>query len=245
MCYANLSLNLNFGFGPGGCVMPPHHHHNHHHHGPHGPHHHHHGPHGPHHHHHGPHGPHHHHHGPHGPHHHHNGNLSDAVVGHKPGFFGCRDMKGYGLDLNNNGRYDAGRDGVLGFDFNRNGKIDRQEIERSREALKAFGGNYDLNGDGRTSLCEKIRGNSLQKRMQGVDTNHDGRLSASEIASGGGRVLIDQNRDGNFSCNESFSPFNIPTPGFGRGRLDFVDPQYNHNQVSHGWSWGHPPYFGC
>ncbi|MCA9794570.1 MAG: hypothetical protein KC910_22335 [Candidatus Eremiobacteraeota bacterium] len=162
MCYANLNLNLNFGFGPGGCVMPPHHH------GPHGPHHHH--------HHHGPHGPHHQGgpcgpQGPWGPHHHHNGNLSDAVVGHKPGFFGCRDMKGYGLDLNNNGRYDAGQDGVLGFDFNHNGKIDRKEIEQSREALKAFGGNYDLNGDGRTTMCEKIRGNSLQKRMQGIDRN--------------------------------------------------------------------------
>ena len=74
--------------------------------------------------------------------------LDGAVVGHRPGFFGCRPVRGYGLDLNNNGRYDRGQDGVLAFDFNRDGRLDKKELTKSREMLRAFGGNCDLNGDG-------------------------------------------------------------------------------------------------
>lgn len=172
------------------------------------------------------------------------GNLDGAVVGQKWGFFGPRDVKGFGVDLNGNGRYDRGSDGVIGFDFNRNGKVDRKEIERSREMLRAFGGSNDLNGDGKTNICEKMKAKSYRKRMQKMDTNRDGRLSTHELAAGGGKVLVDHDRNGRFSRNETYSPFNIPTPGFGRGRLDFVDPGFNHSQVHHGWSWSQPPCFG-
>ncbi|MEW6283159.1 MAG: hypothetical protein AB1758_31400, partial [Candidatus Eremiobacterota bacterium] len=83
------------------------------------------------------------------------GNLPNANVGWH-GFFNRTD--GYGLDLNNNGRYDRGQDGVLAFDLNRDGKLSGKEIEESRDRLKAFGGNYDFNNDGKVNFCERARG---------------------------------------------------------------------------------------
>lgn len=171
------------------------------------------------------------------------GNLPDATVGREPGCWFSRETKGYGLDFNNNGRYDAGQDGVLAFDLNRDGRITPNEIEQSRDRLKAFGGNYDFNNDGQVSFCERIKGRGLNKQMQGVDQDGDGRLSAWELQQGGGRVLVDRNRDGQFQPWESHSPYNFPTPGFGRGSLNFVDPRHNFNSVNHGWRWAQPPYY--
>ncbi|MEW6281922.1 MAG: hypothetical protein AB1758_25170, partial [Candidatus Eremiobacterota bacterium] len=59
----------------------------------------------------------------------------------------------------------------------------------------------------------------------------------------GGRVGVDHNRDGHFSRDETHSVFNFPTPGFGSGRLNFVDPRNNFTSVNHGWGWAHPPYW--
>ncbi len=175
----------------------------------------------------------------------HHGNLDNATVGQRCGFWGPKDVKGFGLDLNRNGCYERGRDGVLAFDFNRNGKIGKGEVEKSREMLRAFGGNNDLNGDGKTTFCEKIKAKKLRCRMQQYDTNRNGRLEAHEIDRAGGRVLIDHNRDGKFQGHESYSPYSFPTPGFGRGRLDFVDPARNHTQVHRGWQWSYPPCRCC
>lgn len=171
------------------------------------------------------------------------GNLPDATVGSQPGcWFFPRETRGYGLDLNNNGRYDAGQDGVLAFDLNRDGRITNEEIEASRDRLKAFGGNYDFNNDGQVSFCERIKGQGLRQQMQGMDQDGDGRLSGWELQQGGGRVLVDRNRDGQFQPWESYSPNNFPTPGFGRGRINFVDPSWNYTSVNHGWGWARPPY---
>ncbi len=172
------------------------------------------------------------------------GNLDGAVVGHRPGFFGCRPVRGYGLDLNNNGRYDRGQDGVLAFDFNRDGRLGKKELTKSREMLRAFGGNCDLNGDGKVSFSEKQKARKYRARMQRLDLNRDGRLSTHELARGGALVGVDHNRNGHFGRNETYSPYNIPTPGFGRGRLNFVDPARGYNQVNHGWAWSHPPCYG-
>lgn len=176
--------------------------------------------------------------GPHGGYNTGHGNLPHANVGHH-GFF--QRTEGYGLDLNNNGRYDRGQDGVLAFDLNRDGRITPQEIEGSRERLMSMGGNFDHDGNGNVSICERMKGQGQQREMRGKDLDGDGRLSAWEIQAGGGRVLMDHNRDGRFQPWEQHSPFNFPTPGFGRGGLNVVDPFFNGSSVHH--HGGYRPFF--
>ncbi len=170
------------------------------------------------------------------------GNLPYAQVGNG-GFLGVGPRAGYGLDLNNNGRYDAGQDGVLAMDLNRDGLVDRGEIEQSRRRLMAFGGNFDFNGDGRVELVEHLQGRHFGAEMSRYDRDRDGRLSPWEFSSAGGRVMVDGNRDGGFQPWEQHSPYNFPTPGFGRGSLGMVDPWNNYSGAHHrapmwGGSWG-------
>lgn len=169
------------------------------------------------------------------------GNLPNANVG-QHGWLG--QTQGYALDLNRDGRYERGRDGVLAMDLNRDGRITPNEIQESRERLKAMGGNFDLNGDGNTTICERSKGARYQREMRQNDENGDGVLSAGEFARAGGRVLVDRNRDGRFDEGESFSPFQFPTGGFGRGRLNYIDPFSGSTSVHRtpGNPWG--PYFG-
>jgi len=167
------------------------------------------------------------------------GNLPDATVG-QHGFLFPQDTRGYAVDLNNNGRYDRGQDGVLGMDLNHDGRVDNREIEQTNQRMKAFGGNYDLNGDGKVNFCERIQGRQMQQEMQGYDRNHDGRLDTNEFASAGGRVLIDHNRDGQFGRGEQYSPYSFPTPGFGAGSLGSVDPRFGTSVTGHtAWGWGY------
>ena len=171
------------------------------------------------------------------------GNLPNAQVG-QHGFLGLCNTRGYGLDLNNDGRYTRGKDAVLAMDLNRDGKITPQEIQESRQRLNAMGGNFDLNGDGKVTFCERMKGQQYQNQMRCLDRNRDGRLDAGEFAAGGGRVLVDHNRDGRFQPWEQHSPYNFPTPGFGRGSLNFIDPHCNYTSVHHSNPrWAPRPYF--
>lgn len=172
------------------------------------------------------------------------GNLPNANVGNH-GFLGLCNTKGYAIDTNNDGRYTRGQDGVLAMDLNRDGRVTPQEIEGSRERLMSMGGNYDFNNDGRTTICERAKGSSYQREMRQYDSDGDGRLNAGEFARAGGRVLVDSNRDGKFQNWEQHSPFNFPTGGFGRGRLNYVDPFCGHSSVNHGSPWGPPPWGPC
>lgn len=166
------------------------------------------------------------------------GNLPDSNVGDRQFMWWHNDVKGYGLDLDGDGRYTRGRDGVLAFDFNRDGKLSDQEIQRSNNMLKAFGGNFDLDGDGRVTWWERMQGQNLKREAMRYDRNRDGVLDANEIARAGGKVWIDRNRDGKADRSETFSPYNFPTPWFGRGSLGYVDPRNNYSMV-----WNFPPYF--
>jgi hypothetical protein len=171
------------------------------------------------------------------------GNLPNANVGHH-GFLGLATTNGYATDLNNNGRYDRGRDGVLAMDLNRDGRVSPKEIEESRQRLNALGGNYDLNGDGNTTICERMKGSGYRREMQQHDHDGDGRLNSHEFAQAGGRVLVDRNRDGKFQPWEQHSPHNFPTPGFGRGRLNYIDPFSGHTSVNHREQfWGPQPFY--
>lgn len=166
--------------------------------------------------------------------------LPDSPVGQQNGLFFPQQNRGYGIDLNHSGGYERGRDGVVAFDLNHDGKIDDKEIQDSNERLKAFGGNFDLNGNGKVTLCERIKGGQYQREMQGKDLNHDGKLDANELAQAGGRICIDRNRDGHTDPSEQYSPFNFPTGGFGRGSIGYVDPQNNDVQIN---NWGRRAHF--
>ncbi|MBX3170800.1 MAG: hypothetical protein KF760_25565 [Candidatus Eremiobacteraeota bacterium] len=169
------------------------------------------------------------------------GNLENATVG-RHGFLGLERTKGYGVDMNGDGRYTPGRDAVLAMDLNRDGRVTPDEIEKSREKLQAMGGNYDFNHDGQTSICERMKGQGYQREMQRYDTNGDGRLDAGEFARAGGRVLVDSNRDGKFQDWEQHSPFNFPTGGFGRGRINYIDPFCGTTSVNERSPWSPGPW---
>ena len=176
------------------------------------------------------------------------GNIDGRYRPWRRGIFGQRhrqgsNRSGYVLDFNRNGRYDKGRDGVLAFDMNRDGRIDRKDINNTNNMMKAASGNYDLNGDGRTSWIERIQGNALRGQYSRLDRNRDGRLSTHEIAAGGGKVWIGQSRGGGVSRNELHSPYRLPNSrGFGPSqRLDYVDPFSRHSHTSNnfwGGGWG-------
>lgn len=176
----------------------------------------------------------------------HNWNLPDQNVG-SPFPWRCfpfgnnNGNNGYVLDSNHNGRYDRGRDGVLVFDLNRDGKYDQRDVSNTNDLMKAAAGNYDFNGDGHVSAGEKMRGAMLRSRYQQLDRNRDGRLDTWEIQAGGGKVWVDRSRGGGISENELHSPYNIPGRWFGEGsrRLDFVDPVWG-NGTSRNTPWWNP-----
>lgn len=138
------------------------------------------------------------------------GNLPDAGVGPaiKPGaesIFTAVDpngLPGYGLDLNNNEQYDRGQDAVLGFDSNRDGKLDAQEIVQTNNILAAWGGDNDFNNDGKVDNNEQIQGAGYRARYRGMDKDHDGKLSNDELHQAGAKAWVDRDKDGKVDNNE-------------------------------------------
>jgi len=148
-------------------------------------------------------------------------------------------------DSNRDGHYSAGSDKVFAMDLNHDGKITRSDLTGTKERFQAMGGNFDFNHDGKTSFGETIKGSAYRKDMQKKDQNHDGRIDANEFDQAGGRVLIDRNRDGQLTPNESYSPFHFPASGFGSGHLNFIDPMRHEISTSRNPSpWQGGPFGG-
>jgi hypothetical protein len=174
------------------------------------------------------------------------GNLPDSNVGQRG--WRCFPLvphqrtDGWAIDLNNNGRYDRGRDGVLVFDTNGDGRYDNRDVSSTNNMMKAAQGNYDFNGDGRVSRFERMQGQMLRCRYNRLDRNRDGRLDTNEIAAGGGKVWTDNNHNGRIGCGELHSPYRIPGGFFepnGR-RLDYVDPRWGSGTSTNNPWWSRP-----
>ena len=97
--------------------------------------------------------------------------------------------KGYGMDLNGDGKFDPKQDGYLSFDLNRDGKHTDQEIQQSRNLLKAFSGDFDVNNDGRVDYGEYFQGYSNFFQARSMDIDRDGVLSKWELQKAGGSVV--------------------------------------------------------
>lgn len=99
-----------------------------------------------------------------------------------------RAARGFGLDLDRNNAQSAG-DGVLAFDFDGNGTVAAAEINRSRESLLGFGGQLDLNGDGRITMAERRRATAGGNGLRAFDLDTNGVLSAAELRAARARVV--------------------------------------------------------
>lgn len=151
--------------------------------------------------------------------------------------------QGYALDQNRNGRFDRGRDAVLVFDMNRDGRYDDTDVQNTRNMMRAATGDIDFNNDGYQSLSERMQGATLRAQYSRMDRNRDGVLNTHEIAGGGGKGWIDHSRGGAISNNELYSPFSMPNAsGWGPSqRLDAVNPFARVSHTSNNWSWNASP----
>lgn len=135
--------------------------------------------------------------------------------------------KGYGINLNQRAGHQRGKDGVLVFDMNRDGKYDKRDVQNSNDMMKSATGNYDFNGDGRIDRSERRRGGRLRRRYFRM-AGRDGVLQAHEMNRHGGKVWIDKSRGGGVGRNELHSVYRVPSrDAYGSRttqRLDFVDP---------------------
>lgn len=138
-----------------------------------------------------------------------------------------KENRGYGVDLNDNGRYDAGQDAVLGFDSNRDGTIDQKEIERTNAILQSQGGSADTNNDGHVSAKEKLENFSYRRQYSKLDSDGDGKLSNKELEAGGAQAWVDRDRDGKIDKGENQSIDHIRTSAGLSGKnskITEVDP---------------------
>lgn len=102
--------------------------------------------------------------------------------------FGYQAPRGFGLDLNGDGKFDSNKDGFLTFDFNRDGKHTDHEIQHSRNILKAFTGDFDSNADGRVDYNEYWQGFSNWFQARSLDLDGNGILASWELQRAGAGV---------------------------------------------------------
>ena len=103
----------------------------------------------------------------------------------------------------------------------------------SRQVYRGF----DI-GSGKVTAEETARGHELAgKYSQMFDLNHDGTLEAGELQRAGARVLVDSNRNGKFENAESQTINNLPSIGYGRASLDYVNPFMANGSVSNRGAW--------
>lgn len=90
--------------------------------------------------------------------------------------------------------------------------------ELSSQALRALGGDYDLNLDGELSFEEGLAASRLRALAEGLDSDRDGTLSADELRAAGARLVV---------RGRAYSPESFPLPDGTTGRLARVDPRWH------------------
>jgi hypothetical protein len=100
-----------------------------------------------------------------------------------------QEVRGYGLDLDGDRRYDGAKDGVLAFDFDKNGDLSSKEVQDSRDGLQAFGGNKDLDGSGNVDQQETQNADRLAAMVAKFDQDGNGKLSNGELKNAGAGVI--------------------------------------------------------
>jgi len=106
--------------------------------------------------------------------------------------------KGFGIDLNGDGRYSSDTDGLLAFDLDGDGKYTSTDVENTSKYLRALSGEQDLDGDGRVSFQERSDAHNMIKQFGSADLDQDGVLQGWEISELGGMVVkLGNDADGN------------------------------------------------
>lgn len=109
------------------------------------------------------------------------------------------EIRGNRIDLNGDGRYHAGIDAELAFDWDGDGSISAEDIKKTKQAL----GRYDdLWADSDSDSDSDEVAPDLSK----FDLDGDGKLSAEELKKAGAQLWIDKNGDGKRGRGEFFCP---------------------------------------
>lgn len=156
---------------------------------------------------------------------------------------------GFGIDLNGSGNFERKSDGILAFDFNRDGMLDKDEITQSRDILKSFSQpHYFPGGD---TQEERWNSEGIMRLRAQIDKNNDGRLDRQELKESNAMLWVDHNGDGKpgteVFASETYRADSFSTENNPFRELEFVDVRQGQAQ-SRGKSFFPPqppfnPYF--
>lgn len=103
--------------------------------------------------------------------------------------------KGLGVDLNGDGKFNAGKDGQLALDLDGNGIYDKNDIKDTLTMLQLFSGKTEgttggFSGFGGFNQADQAKLVLLKARGKQADLNGDGVLSGWELHKMGAKVLV-------------------------------------------------------
>jgi phage-related protein len=110
------------------------------------------------------------------------------------------------IDLNGDGKYSTGIDGRLVLDWDKDGKISKDDIKKSKQALNRFDDLWDVSDEDNDDAPD----------LKQFDKDNDGTLSTKELQDAGASIWVDRNGDGERGRGEFFE-------------ADSVDSRYRKN----------------
>ena len=145
--------------------------------------------------------------------------FGDSTLNAVTGF-----QKGFGIDLDGDGKFNLNKDGLLSL--NLGGKNGVENVTRTNDLLKAFGGNFDANGDGKLSSQELHRGNRYAQQGAQMDLDRDGTLSRFELQAAGAKVVKHNGGPSGFfgGFGSAFETQQVSLPGFETPKPSYHPP---------------------